>query len=170
MTRVLFVGTMGTGKSTVGTLVAEALDCALLDNDELLLARSGRTAPELAAESEELLRAEESAVLRDVLRRPGPWVAGAPAGVVLDALDRQVIRESGAHVVWLTAPADVLARRVGSGEDRPWLGSDPEAALQALVAERAPLYAEVADQVLDVASLAPREAAAAVVKALDLPG
>lgn len=160
MTRVLLVGAMATGKSTVGRALAGLLDCPYLDNDDLLLAATGRTARALAAaEGESALRDAESDVLAEVLATPAPWVAGAAAGVVTDAADRERIADSGAVVVWLAAPAEVLARRVASGAHRPWIDGDPRAALERLVAERAPFYAEVADEVVDVSHDDPRDIA-----------
>jgi shikimate kinase len=53
-------------------------------------------------------------------------------------------------VVWLRAGVDTLVRRVGSGSGRPLLAGDPKAALERLMAEREPLYREVANAVVDV--------------------
>lgn len=151
MTRVLLVGAMATGKSTVGRALGDLLGCPYLDNDDLLLAATGRTARALAAaDGEAALREAESDVLAEILATPAPWVAGLAGGVVVDAADRERVRDSGAFVVWLTAPAEVLAERVASGDHRPWLGDDTLATLERLVSERAELYAEVADEVVDV--------------------
>lgn len=161
MTRVLLVGAMATGKSTVGRALAELLGCGYLDNDDLLLAATGRTARALAAaDGERALREAESDVLTEVLATPAPWVAGLAAGVVVDEADRERIAESGAFVVWLAAPAQVLADRAASGAHRPWLGDDARAVLERLVAERAPFYAEVADEVVDVSEDDPQDIAA----------
>lgn len=151
MTRVLLVGAMATGKSAVGRALADLLGCPYLDNDDLLLASTGRTARALlAAEGEAALRDAESDVAAEVLATPAPWVASLAAGSVLDDDARLRVRDSGAFVVWLAAPAEVLAERVGSGDHRPWLDGDPLAVMGRLVAERAELYAEVADEVVDV--------------------
>ena len=167
MTRVLLVGMMGTGKTTVGHALSVRTGWPYLDNDGLLQEASGRTAPELlAAAGEAALRAAESSALTLVLARPGPWVAGVAGGVVLDPADRARLRGADAWVVWLRASVPVLAARVGSGAGRSWLGEDPVAALTRLAAVRDPLYAEVADQVLDVDTASPEQLAAQVT----LPG
>lgn len=152
--KVLLVGMMGAGKSTVGAALATRLGWPYLDNDVLLLRTSGRTAPDiLAAEGELALREAESHVLTLVLGLPGPMIAGVAAGVVLDAADRDRLMAADAHVVWLRAAVSALVRRVGSGAGRAWLGGDPAAAVRAMAAERSVLYEQIADQIIDVDAL-----------------
>ena len=171
MTRVLLIGMMATGKSTVGTAIAKRTGWTYVDNDELVVARTGLTARALLArDGEPALRAAESAVLGDALALPRPVVAGVPGGVVLDPDDRARLREGDGHVVWLRARLETLVERVGSAADRPWLGDDTAAALARLSAERAPLYAEVAAQVVDVDGRTPDELAGQVLEALGPAG
>ncbi len=166
MSRVLLVGMMGTGKTTVGRALSARTGWPYLDNDELLQRARGRTAPELlATEGEPALRAAESAALTLVLGLPGPFIAGVAGGVVLDPADRARLVASSATIIWLRATVTTLAGRVGAGAGRSWLGDDPAVALARLAATRDPLYAEVADQVLDVDAGTPDELAARI----DLP-
>lgn len=163
MTRVLLVGLMASGKSTVGGAIATATGWPLLDNDALLERSTGSTAVQLlAAHGIERLRSAESDVLTLTLSMPAPLVAGVPAGVVLDPRDRMRL-QAGGHVVWLRTPVSFLVRRVSKRDHRPFLEGDPGAALRAMAAERDPLYAQVAHQVLDMASLTPAQAAREVV-------
>jgi len=150
--RVLLVGMMGSGKTTVGRSLATMLGWRYLDNDEQLRVVTGadtRTVQE--REGEAALRRAESAALSIALTSAGPLVASVAAGVVLDPLDRARLR-SGGFVVWLRARIETLADRV-AGTDRPWLGDDAGAALSRLYAGRADLYAAVADLVVDVDAL-----------------
>jgi shikimate kinase len=152
--KVLLVGMMGAGKSSVGTVLSAKLGWPYLDNDVLLERAAGATAPELLAQQgEPALRRAESQVLTLLLGMPGPIVGGVPGGVVLDGADRDRLREASAHVVWLRASVGVLARRVGGGNGRAWLGDDPAAALRRLATERNDCYEQVADQVVDVDAL-----------------
>ena len=165
--RVLLVGMMGAGKSTVGRTLAAATGWPYLDNDELVRRACGRSAPEvLAADGEPALRAAESAALAEALRLPPPLVAGVATGVVLDPADRARLRDADGLVVWLRARIATLADRVGAGTGRSWLQPDPEAALRRLAEVREPLLAEVADLVVDVDELTPEEVASRVVSAL----
>jgi shikimate kinase len=147
--RVLLVGMMGSGKTTIGRALATLLGWRYLDNDKQLRLATGtdtRTVQE--REGEQALRRAESAALSIALSEAGPLVASIAAGVVLDPLDRIRLREGG-FVVWLRASLDTLAERV-AGTDRPWLGADPAAALRDLYAGRAELYQAAAHLVVDV--------------------
>lgn len=166
MTRVLVVGLMATGKSTVGRAIAAVTGWPCLDNDVLLERSTGSTAAELLVEhGVERLRAAESDVLTLLVSMPGPFVAGVSAGTVLDPRDRERVR-TGGHVVWLRTPVETLVRRVAQQPQRAWLDEDPDTVLRAMAAEREPLYAEVAHQVLDMDRLTPAQAARKVVAAL----
>ena len=166
MTRVLLVGLMASGKSTVATAIGALTGWPCLDNDTLLERGTGRTAAQLLdQEGEEALRAAESDVLTLLLAMPGPFVAGVAAGTILDPHDRERMREGG-HVVWLKVSVDTLAQRVGQQERRAWLDADPGEVLRVMAAEREPLYAELAHQVLEMDTLTPARAAREVVKAV----
>ena len=166
MSRVLLVGLMAAGKSTVGQALAGATGWPCLDNDVLLERSTGSTAAELLAEhGVERLRSAESDVLTLLLAMPAPLVAGVPAGTILDERDRERMR-SGGHVVWLKASIPTLVRRVSKQGGRAWLDDDPEAVLREMAQEREPLYAATAHQVLDMEALSPAQAAREVVQAL----
>ncbi len=165
--KVLLVGLMGAGTSTVGAALATRLGWPYLDNDTLLERTSGSTAPDLlVAEGAEALRAAESRVLTLMLGMPGPLVGGVPGGVVLEESDRARLLSSTAHVVWLRASVGVLARRVGTGRGRARLGPHPDEALRELARERNAFYEQVADQVVDVDALPAGAVAKLVVEVL----
>lgn len=163
---VLLAGMMGSGKTTVGRLVAERLGVRYLDNDAEVRRATGRTVPQIAeAEGQAGVRAAEADYVRAVVSRPDRVVAGVPGGAVLDPELRALLR-AGGFTVWLRARPSTLAARVGSGAGRPWLEGDPERVLAAMDAERAGWYSEVASMVLDVDDLTAEQAAARVVAAV----
>lgn len=148
---------MGAGKSTIGRALAERLGYAYLDSDEEVQRRTGLTVPEIfAARGEAAFRAEEKQVLIDALRSARPAVVSVAGGAVLDPDSRTRIR-AGGTVVWLRAEIDTLAERVGAGHGRPLLGDDPAEALDRLYQQRRPLYAGLADLVVDVEHKAPEQ-------------
>lgn len=151
--RLILVGMMGSGKTTVGRLLAGAMGWPYLDNDEQLARLAGRTASELAADGEAGLRAAESAALRLGLATPAPCIVGAAAGTILDKGDRHAMAAAGT-VVWLRARAATLARRACGASHRPWLSEDALAWFTSAVRQRDPLYASIADVVIDVDDLA----------------
>lgn len=147
---VVLVGMMGSGKSTVGRRLARRLERPFVDADEELVRRSGRTVREwFEAEGEAGFRAAESELLADLLSAPGPAVIASGGGVVTSEANRRLLADH-ALVVWLRAGAPYLVSRVTQKGHRPLLDDDPTATIERLLAERAPLYAEVADLVVDV--------------------
>lgn len=148
--RVLLVGMMGAGKTTVGRALAARLCWRYLDNDELVVEAVGHpTAVLLSERGVDALRRAEAAALELVLSAEPPVVAAAAAGVVLDPVHRVAMR-SHAFVVYLRAPVALLAQRVASDPPRPWLAGDPVPALDRLFTARESLYEQVAHLAVDV--------------------
>lgn len=164
--RVLLLGMMGAGKTTVGRELASMTGWPYLDNDELVRRATGETAPEvLMGADEALLRRVEKAAFEAALAVEPPVIASVAGGVVLDAEARQRMTEAS-FVVYLHAPMAVLAERVGTGAGRPWIDNDAVDVLDRLFKGREPLFREAADLVLDVAGVAPDALADAIVKAI----
>lgn len=155
MTNLVLIGLMGVGKTTVGRRVAALLGRPFVDSDLLIEATTGRTVKQiLADDGVDALRAVEAAALFDAVAAPDPSVIGCAAGVVLDPANVVRIaaaRTAGtARVVWLVGDPGVLATRTQSRGHRPWLDDDPAGTLARMHAERAPLYGQIADLVVDV--------------------
>lgn len=164
--RVLLIGMMGAGKTTVGRLVADRLGWPYLDSDTEVEEATGHTVAELFAEGgESSFRAAESEALARALEGDGPAVVSVAGGAVLDPANRSLLRRSGT-VVWLRADPATLAARVGEGAGRPLLAGDPVASLVRLDAVRRPLYAEVAHAAVDVDGASPEAVAEAVLAAV----
>jgi shikimate kinase len=165
--RVLLLGMMGAGKTSVGREIARRTGWPYRDNDSMVAEIAGvDTAALLERDGVGALRAAESAALRRAVEGPAPLVAGVAGGVVERADDLALLHDTDAFVVYLHAPLEVLVARVGSGAGRPWLQPDPETALRALFEGREQLYRQVADLVVDTDSGAAADHAAQVVAAL----
>lgn len=147
--RVVLVGMMGSGKTTVGRLLASRTGWPLYDNDTLLaLLREGATPRVVLAESGvDGLRAAEADALRLGLSRPAPCIVAAPAGAILEGHMREALMKQ-ALVIWLDAGPRTLARRARGAPHRPWLEGDAETWMRSNLAERAPLYKSVADLIV----------------------
>lgn len=160
---------MGSGKSTVGARVAARTGRAFVDLDQAVEAAAGRSiAEQFADDGEAAFRARELAALRSVLETEVPTVVATGGGIVTTEAARDALAER-AHVVWLDAPPEVLALRVGGGDDRPLLAGDPTARLRELDAERRPLYAHLAHVVIDAAASDADLVAERVLDALEVP-
>jgi shikimate kinase len=156
------VGLMGAGKSAVARILGERLGVAVADLDGYLEAEEGCTIAELfEREGEAYFRRREGEVPRQALDA-GAYVIACGGGVVLDPAHRALLRER-CEVVWLEVSPGEAARRVGGGAGRPLLaGAEPLARLEALLAERAPLYAAVADRRVDTGALTAEAVADAI--------
>ncbi len=147
---VALVGFMGSGKSAVGRELGAALGIPFLDTDDLVVAQAGPIDALFSERGEAAFRAIESVVVTaavvDALARPCVLALGGGA-VLSDEVREALARLS--HVVWLTAPADVLWARTSAVDQtaRP-LAAD-ELTFRALLVAREPLYREVATQVVD---------------------
>lgn len=164
--RILLIGMMGAGKTSIGRLVASRLGWSHLDSDERIQRRTGKTVPQIFAErGEPAFRAEETQVLQEAVTGSEPVVISVAGGAVVSADNRKLLR-AGGLVVWLRAEIATLAARVGRAQGRPLLSDDPLGALTRLYAERRPLYQELAHVTVDVDRLSPTDVADKVVAAL----
>jgi shikimate kinase len=152
--RIVLIGMMGAGKSTIGASLSKLTGWPYIDNDQVVEQMVGMPTRDLLQQrGVEAMRTAESAAAIQVLTRPAPLIAGAAAGIVLDPLVSAQVHDE-AFVVFLKARIETLAKRV-EGTYRPWLGDDPEATLRKLYVGREPLYEKMADLVLDVDETTP---------------
>jgi shikimate kinase len=164
--RVVLLGMMGSGKSSVGRALAERTGWPFVDNDAAVERATGRTARQLLAEAGEgAMREAEASALRAGLGLAPPVIVATAAGTVLDPEAGALIDAAG-FVVWLRAPAETLAARAAGSEHRPWLDGDAVGWFRVTLAERSSLYAAVADLEVDTGSNSPGAAADAILAAL----
>ncbi len=167
--RVLLVGMMGAGKSTVAALLAARLGWPVIDTDTIVERKAGASVAEIfARDGEEVFRAAEAGAILDLEGGRQPLVVSVGGGAVVSKANREALRAAGT-VVWLRARPATLAARVGSGKSRPLLsrgGLEPETALGQLAAEREGCYRDAADLVVDVDEASAVEAADLVMSAL----
>ncbi|MEV8629276.1 shikimate kinase [Streptomyces sp. NBC_01268] len=163
---VVLVGPMGSGKSTVGALLAERLGAAYRDTDADIVATEGREISDIFVEDgEDHFRALERAAVRTaVTEHEGILALGG--GAVLDAGTRALLAEL--PVAYLSMDVEEAVRRVGLGAARPLLAVNPRRQWRELMDARRPLYTEVASVVVATDDRTPEEVADAVLDALDL--
>ncbi len=172
---ISLIGYRATGKTTVGSLLAERLGWTCFDTDVQLQHWVGKSIREIfAEEGEAKFREYEAQVVRDLARRH-KVVLALGGGAVLRPENRQAIRVAG-PVVWLTAePATIQARLADDPETqrlRPPLSTGSAVdEVQRVLAERLPIYQACADCVVNTDGKSPRELVDAILAELDLtPG
>ncbi|GGY68526.1 shikimate kinase [Streptomyces xanthochromogenes] len=163
---VVLVGPMGSGKSTVGALLAERLGAPYRDTDADIVAAEGRPISDIFIEDgEPHFRAlERAAVSAALAEHPGVLALGG--GAVLDDDTRALL---AAHpVVYLSMDVDEAVKRVGLNTARPLLAVNPRRQWRELMEARRHLYTEVARAVVATDERTPEEVAQAVLDALEL--
>ena len=164
MTRCVIVGPPGAGKTTIGRLVADRLGVAFRDTDADVEAAAGKPIPDIFFEAGEAVfrSLEREAVALALKEHDGVLALGG--GAVGNADTRA---ELVAHtVVYLTVALHDATKRVGWGPGRPMIDLNPRAKLAELMAQRRPLYEEVASVTIDTTGRTPDDVADEVVGAL----
>ena len=138
---LVLVGLMGTGKTTVGRGLAEALGLPFSDSDAAIERERGATVQELADELgvEEMHELEAQHLLR-ALESPEPSVIAAAASTIDVAACRAALVAPGVRTIWLKADPEVLAGRFDRQEHRPRFGRSPRDLLVEQAKERDPLF------------------------------
>jgi shikimate kinase len=157
---IILTGFMGTGKTTVGRLVANRLNRDFVDMDSLIEQREGRAISQIfAAEGEAYFRRLEAALCRE-LAGQNTLVIATGGGALIPEANLRALGRTGL-IFCLNCEPEVLWQRIGQSENRPMLAERDEgrfARLAALLAQRAPAYRRVPYQ-LDVTHLSPEEVA-----------
>lgn len=161
MTHLYLIGYRGSGKSSVGAVIAARLGRPFFDADTALESDTGRSIRDIfATEGEPGFRDRESATLRKLVDGE-PAVIATGGGVILRSENREVLRSSG-FVVWLAAPAELLWDRISidptTTARRPNLAGGGLDEVKALLAVREPLYTATAHATVD-ASRSPEQVA-----------
>ncbi len=161
---VVLVGAPGSGKTTVGAVLADRLDLPFHDVDAVIAERVGKPVAEIFADDgEAVFRAFEETTTAELLALPGVLALGG--GAVLSPATRASLR--GHRVVWLRIGLGAAVKRVGLDTARPLLLGNVRGRLLTLLNERAVLYAEVATETVDTDALTPDAVADLIVAASD---
>jgi shikimate kinase len=138
----VLIGPPGSGKSTVGPLLAARLRTSFADTDDLVERELGKPVADIfLTDGEAAFRvAERAAVASALASHPGVLALGG--GAVMDPQSRRLL--AGHRVVYLETSFAVLASRVGLGSARPLLAGNPRSRLRALLAERVAVYQALA--------------------------
>lgn len=160
---ICLIGMMGTGKTTVGKILARELNYRFFDTDLLLEQVVSRTIPEIFASfGEDKFRDWESQVLRELAACTRSVIATG-GGIVLRPINWSYLHYG--LVIWLDAPVEVLAQRLLGDEARPLLQqAEPTSRLESLLEQRRSLYAQADLHVLIKAEETPEAIAQEIIR------
>jgi len=146
---LILIGPMGAGKSSLGRVLARRFDLRFIDADQAIIRQTGASiATIFEYEGEAGFRQRESDVLARLLERNGVLLATG-GGAVLNTDNRALISRRG-YVIHLHVGVEQQLARLSQDRSRPLLaGSDREATLRRIAAERTPLYRTLADVSFD---------------------
>ncbi|MEU4498474.1 shikimate kinase [Streptomyces sp. NBC_00210] len=163
---IVLVGPMGSGKSTVGELLAQRLGVPYRDTDADIVAAQGREISDIFVdEGEPYFRELERQAVQDaVAEHRGVLALGG--GAILDDSTRKLL--TGLPVAYLSLDVEEAVRRVGLNQARPLLAVNPRRQWRELMDARRPLYTEVARAVVATDDRTPEEVAQAILDALKL--
>jgi shikimate kinase len=162
---IFLVGMPGSGKSTVGRLLAEKLGLDFYDLDSEIESNRGASIAEIfAEEGEDLFRELEAETLLKTIANKRSFVLAAGGGTPCFFDGMKVMHESGV-TIYLDTPIDVLIARTKKKQHRPLLKENPASAIRELLNKRQKCYSQ-ANYSVDTEGLNPQEKAEKIIKLL----
>ena len=166
--KVVLIGPMGAGKTTVAGLLGATWGVEVRDTDADVEARAGKSVADIFVEDGEdaFRELERAAVAQALAEHDGVLALGG--GAVLDPETRA--RLAGHRVVFLQVGLSEAVKRVGLGVGRPLLLGNVRARIKALLDERAPIYRDAASDTVDTDEKSPEDVAAEIVRLVEAQG
>ncbi len=155
---ITLTGFMGSGKTTVGKVLADFLGCPFMDLDDLIVKKAGKSIPEIfAQDGEPAFRQLEARLLRQTVEKytENTVVLALGGGAVTASASAALLREKTVCIYLRATLETLLARLEGETAGRPLA----DASLASRLAAREPLYEETAHVIIDTDGLTPEEVA-----------
>jgi shikimate kinase len=168
---LVLIGYRGTGKSSVGKILAERLGRTLVSTDAEVISRAQLTIPEIVTRfGWDHFRDLESLICRDLAGKDS-LIIDTGGGVVLRQENVDVLKRNG-RLFWLTAEVSTIVKRIGGDTQRPSLTGTKSFTeeVEEVLRERQPKYAAAADHVIVTEDRTPAQVAEAILATLSRPG
>jgi shikimate kinase len=148
--QIILIGPPGAGKSTIGLSLAKKMKVKFADTDALIEEKMDKKISDIFVDlGEPFFRAQELVVLTEVLLSDN-GVISLGGGAPISSQAQELIRNSGATVIFLDISLGKAAARVGFNRDRPLLLGNPRAQWNELMNSRRPIYESLATVVVPV--------------------
>ncbi len=164
MGHIWLVGMMGSGKTTVGVLVAQILGLPFIDTDAFVMESTGYTINELFSRGEDVFRDAESDVIASGAEGARSVIATG-GGAILSVENVATMSGSGT-IILLHVDVGTIAERVDLTTDRPLL--DTPGAVARILADRLSIYEDAADHVVSTVGRSPADVAEEVAACVDM--
>ena len=155
---ITLTGFMGSGKTTVGKVLADFLGCPFMDLDDLIVKKAGKSIPEIfAQDGEPAFRQLEARLLRQTVEKytENTVVLALGGGAITAPASAALLREKTVCIYLRATLETLLSRLEGETAGRPLA----DASLATRLAEREPLYEQTAHVIIDTDGLSPDEVA-----------
>lgn len=158
MKRIVLIGFMGAGKTTIGRRLAKALSCEMIDTDEWIERKQGRKIKEIfEKDGENAFRDMETALLKELAESKEMFVLSVGGGMPVREENRRLLQKIG-KVVYLKATKAELLKRLSGDQKRPLLqGGSLEEKITSLMCAREDIYREIAQAELVTDGKHPKE-------------
>jgi len=176
LAKIVLIGAMGSGKSTLGRLLASSLQYKFADSDTAIEQAQNMSVTDIfAQEGEDEFRKYEAQTIKNLIQSTDATVIATGGGAILNNHTCTLLKEQ-AVVIWLHASAQILAERLEADNTRPLLvgknklvaGTNKLEVLTAKLTERTPLYKTTADYIIDVTDKSPTQLVAQIEQVLDI--
>lgn len=164
---IYLIGFMGTGKTTVGKLLARNLGRVFIEMDEEIEKKENKKIVEIfSLYGENYFREKEKELLKEIAKKK-ELVVSCGGGIVIDKENREILKSTGI-VFWLVASPQVIYQRTQGTSHRPLLNVDnPQRRIEELLCKRILFYQQTGHYSLDTSHLSPQEVVRKIIEILE---
>ncbi|WP_409251336.1 shikimate kinase [Bacillus sp. SCS-153A] len=167
---IFLIGFMGTGKTTIGNVLAQKLQCPCVDTDQLIEEKYSMRIKEIFEEyGEERFREMETETLQELKEEEIVVMTGG--GMADRKVNRELMKEKG-KVVWLNCEFNEIIKRIANDASRPLVMQKGLTGLKSLYEKRLPVYDSAADYTIETSAITVDETVKRIISCLniDRPG
>jgi shikimate kinase len=168
VSKIILVGMMGAGKTTIGKLLSNKLGYDFIDLDNIIEEKSGvKINTIFEIEGEEGFRERELQVLSDVIEN-NKVIISTGGGIVTDERSRAHLIRNNALIIYLKANLQTLFNRLKNDNSRPMLNvNNKEQVIEKILQKREPLYQDLADMIVDTSQMKSIDVVKFIIRKMD---